>query len=215
MTREPLSCAQRKALLQLAREAVRARLEQREPRIPREARIMLSRSVFVTIKEHGELRGCIGSFTEKHLWEQVMEQALAAAFQDPRFPPLTREELARVTFEISILSPLEAQGGDWYERLTPGRHGLLLDWGFTRAVFLPSVWRELPGKERFVEALSMKAGLPPGAWRSARAFFFTVDEFSEDHPCPEEEESSQSGEERREKEDSQEKADHPSGERGE
>ncbi len=182
-----LDCASRKQLLTLAREVILSQFEERNPHIPPSIyQLNQPRSVFVTLIKQGRLRGCIGSLTPEPLWRAVMHQAIQAAFHDPRFPALTREEFEQSMLEISILSPLHKQEGDWYARLLPGRHGLLLDWGFTRAVFLPSVWKELPYRDVFVSALSRKAGLTDSAWTHAQAFFFTVEEFSEDSPCPEE-----------------------------
>jgi AmmeMemoRadiSam system protein B/AmmeMemoRadiSam system protein A len=127
----------------------------------------------------GRLRGCIGVI-EAHepLVDAVVHAAVSAA-HDPRFPPLTREELPRVSLEISVLSPLRPVPD--YDAIRLGIHGVLLTKGSRHALFLPQVATEtgwdLP---TFLSQLSLKAGLPPDAWRSGASFqVFTADVFGE------------------------------------
>jgi len=148
------------------------------------------RAVFVTLTIGGELRGCIGSLEAwRPLAEEVAANARAAAFEDPRFPPLTKKELERLEIRISILSPPEeitfTSEEDLLKQIRPGADGLILQEGFRRGTFLPSVWEELPDKERFWAHLKLKAGLPPGYWSDTlRVFRYTTDSFPVKHPPP-------------------------------
>jgi len=123
------------------------------------------RSAFVTLRQEGDLRGCIGS-VEAHrpLAEEVARNAHGAAFDDPRFPALTREEWPALTTTIEILSPAEpldfTSEADLLEQLVPGEDGLILAAGRRRGTFLPTVWQSLPDPEQFWTQLKRKAGLP-------------------------------------------------------
>nr|VFK42539.1 MAG: hypothetical protein BECKTC1821E_GA0114239_101936 [Candidatus Kentron sp. TC] len=127
------------------------------------------RATFVTLEQEGGLRGCIGSLRTTHsLVEDLARNAFDAAFHDPRFSPLTREELERVTIKISLLTPAEpmrfASEADLLDQLRPGVDGLILTTGSRRATFLPSVWASLPKPAEFLYHLKLKAGLAPDAW---------------------------------------------------
>jgi AmmeMemoRadiSam system protein A len=116
------------------------------------------------------------------LAEDVAENARAAAFEDPRFPPLTLPELAKLEIHISILSPSEemvfSSESDLLRQIRPGVDGLILQEGFRRGTFLPSVWAELPEKELFLTHLKLKAGLPADYWSDTlRVFRYTTDCF--------------------------------------
>jgi AmmeMemoRadiSam system protein A len=124
---------------------------------------------FVTLTERGELQGCIGSMLPvRPLWLDVARNALAAAFDDPRMPPLTVAQFPRTSIEISVLSALEplevADRADLLARIRPGVDGLLVSATGARGTFLPSVWEELPEPTAFLDALWRKAGLRPGSW---------------------------------------------------
>ena len=126
---------------------------------------------FVTLKLHGELRGCIGSLeAHRPLAEDVAHNAYAAAFADPRFPPLTDHELTEVDFHLSILSPAVPMSfnseADLLRQLRPGIDGLILEDGIHRGTFLPSVWESLPDAAQFFQQLKRKAGLPTDHWSS-------------------------------------------------
>ncbi|MGE3845403.1 MAG: AmmeMemoRadiSam system protein A [Gammaproteobacteria bacterium] len=119
---------------------------------------------FVTLTRDDTLRGCIGSLEMRRaLCDDVAVNALAAARQDPRFPPLAPVELAHTAVEISVLGPAEpliyADEAAFYARLRPGVDGLIIVHGGRRATFLPAVWRQLPDPRRFVAALRRKAGI--------------------------------------------------------
>ena len=126
-------------------------------------------ATFVTLKQGGELRGCIGSLEPRRpLGVDVHHNALAAAFEDPRFAPLAMRELDVTTVEVSLLSPAQrfdvADEDDLLARLEPGVDGLVLELGRARATFLPQVWEALPDPRDFVGALKRKAGLPANFW---------------------------------------------------
>ncbi len=142
---------------------------------------------FVTLSIDGNLRGCIGSLqAHRPLGEDIVANARAAAFSDPRFPPLTAKELAQVEVEVSVLEkpqPLlgKASGfsqAEVLEALRPGVDGVILQYGPARGTFLPQVWKSLPDPEQFLTQLKMKAGLPPDFWsKDIQIFTYTVTEY--------------------------------------
>jgi AmmeMemoRadiSam system protein A len=142
-------------------------------------------AAFVTLTQGGELRGCIGSLEAwRPLRADVQANALAAAFDDPRFPPLRADELDRTRIEVSVLSapePLEfADRADLLARLRPGVDGLILHTRGHRGTFLPQVWEQLPTPELFLAHLVRKAHLPAGYWSDdVRIDRYTVTAFEE------------------------------------
>ena len=155
-------------LLDIARNSIEAALGVSAPRrLPDEAWLKPARATFVTLIQDGGLRGCIGSLeAHRPLGEDVRQNARAAALSDPRFPPLTREELASTRIEVSLLSTPKllafADHADLIAQLRPGEDGLILECGEARGTFLPQVWDNLPDPEQFVAELKRKAGLSPG-----------------------------------------------------
>lgn len=145
---------------------------------------------FVTLTDRGELQGCIGSMTPvRPLWLDVARNALAAAFDDPRMPPLTAVQFPRTTIEISVLSALEplpvTDRDDLLARIRPGVDGLLVSDGGARGTFLPSVWEQLPEPSDFVDALWRKAGLRARAWPAGlRVERYTTRSFADPAPRP-------------------------------
>ncbi|MDE2405098.1 MAG: AmmeMemoRadiSam system protein B [Sphingomonadales bacterium] len=126
-------------------------------------------ATFVTLTRDGHLRGCIGSLVaHRPLRDDVADNACKAAFDDPRFPPLTAEELPRVRVEVSLLSPQEplrfTDEADARARLRPGIDGVVLTCGRHRGTFLPQVWEQLPTPQAFLDGLKRKAGLPGDFW---------------------------------------------------
>jgi AmmeMemoRadiSam system protein B/AmmeMemoRadiSam system protein A len=122
-------------------------------------------ATFVTLRKDGQLRGCIGSLSAaRALGRDVASNARAAAFEDPRFPKLTREEWPRCAVEVSLLSPAKsirfADEADLHAQIRAGEDGLILECDGKRATFLPQVWESLPDKRRFLLELLNKAGLP-------------------------------------------------------
>ena len=138
---------------------------------------------FVTLKIDGELRGCIGTLQAyQALGQDVAEHAFAAAFQDPRFPPLRAEEYPALDIHISVLQAPEPipchTEAELLEQLQPGKDGLILEDGPRRATFLPSVWESLPDKHDFVQQLKLKAGIPLDHWSPGmRCMRYGVEEF--------------------------------------
>ena len=145
--------------------------------------LMQKRATFVTLTIGGQLRGCIGMLEAvRPLAEDVAENAHAAAFEDPRFPPLTKTEFKKLEIHISVLSPPEklefSSEVDLLSKIRPGIDGLILQEGFRRGTFLPSVWEELPEKELFWAHLKLKAGLPADYWSdSLQVFRYTTEYF--------------------------------------
>lgn len=141
---------------------------------------------FVTLTQHGNLRGCIGSaIAHQPLALDVRDNAVKAALADPRFPPMTAEELPFTKIEVSVLSPLRRvdfrEPDELLTQLQPGRDGVLLVQGLRRGLFLPQVWEKLPDKVTFLQQLSLKAGLDPDAWKdqNTEIYVFQVQEFHE------------------------------------
>ena len=136
---------------------------------------------FVTLREKGVLRGCIGYMSAiDTLHRQVYRLAREAAFHDWRFPPLEERELETVWIEVSVLSPMKSIAS--LDEFTLGRDGILMTLSGHRAVFLPEVALETGwDREDLLCALSRKAGLAPDAWKSSAAAFetFTSEAFHE------------------------------------
>ena len=185
-----LTADERQMLLRLARETItRAALRQSQPPLDLQAlpeRLRGDGASFVTLTKRGDLRGCIGSLeAHRPLALDVRENALAAAFHDPRFPPVSAGELNALHIEISVLTapqPLAFNGpDDLIARLRPGVDGVVIERGWQRATFLPQVWEKLPDPQEFLEHLCLKAGLPPDAYRHAglAVSVYQVEEFEE------------------------------------
>lgn len=124
---------------------------------------------FITLKQGENLRGCIGTLrAHRPLLADVRANALGAAFRDPRFSPLTADELDRTRVEISLLSALEPLAFDTereaLSQLRPGTDGVVFEYGYHQSTFLPQVWDELPDPGEFIAHLKHKAGLPPDFW---------------------------------------------------
>lgn len=139
---------------------------------------------FVTLREAGELRGCIGSIEARRaLGEDVARNAVAAAYRDPRFPPLDARELPGLAVEVSVLSPREPLGaGSEAEALAllrPGVDGVYLEYRDCSATFLPQVWESLPDPVEFLGELRRKAGLPAHFWDpEVRLSRYAVEKFA-------------------------------------
>lgn len=174
---------EKELLLNSARQSIAAAFEKSsKPEIDYSAHPLLKQitGAFVTLKINHELRGCIGYvIAQVPLFETVCEAAQAAAFQDPRFNPLSANELDKVEIEISVLSPFEPISS--YDEIEIGKHGLLLDEG-GRAVLLPQVASENNFDcAQFLTALCHKAGLYGEYWkeRMLKIKVFTAIVFSE------------------------------------
>jgi AmmeMemoRadiSam system protein A len=136
----------------------------------------------VTLHKDGKLRGCIGHIrAKKPLVETIVEMAEAAAFQDPRFPPVSSQELDQLDYEISVLTPLRRIKD--VEEIQVGIHGIYLKRGGSSGLLLPQVATEW-GWDRttFLEHTCTKAGLPEDAWKDTKTeiYIFSADVFSPD-----------------------------------
>lgn len=172
-------------LLQLARRSIGEALGEAGPATPDLPALHENAATFVTLTQAGELRGCIGSLeAHRPLIDDVRANARAAAFRDPRFPPLIRDELARTRVEVSLLSPAEplfvTDEADALARLRPQVDGLILAAGGRRATFLPQVWEQLPEPAVFLARLKQKAGLSGTYWSpELRLWRYTVQKWQE------------------------------------
>jgi AmmeMemoRadiSam system protein A len=160
------------ALVDLSWASIRHGLETGAPAAPPSDRPgILARpgAVFVTLNRRGALRGCIGSVIAwRPLAEDVVDNAFKSAFKDPRFPPLRPEELDGLTLSLSVLTPpvpmTFKDQEDMLGQLRPRVDGLIIEDGGRRALFLPSVWEQLPDKHQFLAHLKAKAGMPTDHW---------------------------------------------------
>jgi len=179
-----LSDAEKKELLKIARTTIVEYVKNRKiPKFEVKSEGLLRPcGAFVTIKRYGQLRGCIGRFSPvtEPLYKVVEQMAIAAATQDPRFPPMTPSELSGMSIEISVLSDLSKI--DDPEKIQVGVHGLEIEKGPFRGVLLPQVATEYGwDRIKFLQETCRKAGLPPDAWqKGATIYVFTAQVFSEE-----------------------------------
>lgn len=172
------SDAQGRALVKLARMTITDKLDGGDtnsdprdlPGLLHDDRFQARCGTFVTLKIGGNLRGCIGSLTATEtVLDSIRRNALNAAFHDPRFAALSKDELKRTEIEVSILTepqPLAYQNGpDLIGKLHPKVDGLIIRKGHASATFLPQVWEQLPDPEDFLGHLCLKAGLSSDAWQ--------------------------------------------------
>jgi AmmeMemoRadiSam system protein A len=177
-------------LLSLARQAIENCLHGRKP--PAIEKLSLSPQLteqgasFVTLTYRGYLRGCVGALEPyQSLVEDVSEHAVAAAFEDYRFPPVQANELQEIEIEISYLTrpiPLSYDNpAELPTKLRPKIDGVVIKDGMRRATFLPQVWEKIPDPEEFLEQLCMKMGSPADLWRRKKLEVLTyqVEEFHE------------------------------------
>lgn len=163
-----LTADERTVLLRLARAALEAGVSgAASPALPTGDLSTVRRGAFVTLECHHALRGCIGHLAaDRPVADVVADMAVAAALEDPRFPPVSSAELADIEIEISVLTtPRRLDRAD-PRRITIGRDGVIVERGGARGLLLPQVapgygW----GAERFLSAACEKAGLPSSAWR--------------------------------------------------
>jgi len=177
-------------LLKLARSVIMAELVKDGSIIaaPKNISPLLKekRGCFVTLHKAGALRGCIGTIEPAtSLFSCVKENAINAAFRDPRFAPIDRDEMDAVDIEISVLTVPRVikfeDEEDLKKQIIPGVHGVILSQGYRRSTFLPQVWEQLPQKDAFLEHLSLKGGMARDAWRAAniRVEVYEAEYFSE------------------------------------
>lgn len=176
--RQTIIVPERKALLDLARKAITG-----QSSLPHSTDE--KSGVFVSVYVDGQLRGCIGSLEPVNLQQGIVEHARLAAFNDARFAPVRKDEYARMTIHINLLSDpvrMDIKDVDDLLRQLDDKPGLIIQKGVHKATFLPSVWEQLPDKEEFLSHLCMKAGLPAFAWKEPGMSFFRYEstEFCED-----------------------------------
>ncbi len=168
------------SLIEIARKAIEKYFSNDKymPNCSERKKYYDKKSCFVTLTINGKLRGCMGSLAPiKSLWQDVVDNAINSAFNDPRFPPLTKAELSNMKIEISILSePIEIKFKTPAELLRKIKkdYGIILQSKGRSATFLPQVWEQLPKKEQFLEELSLKAGLGKSAWKQSKVYYYTV-----------------------------------------
>jgi AmmeMemoRadiSam system protein A len=176
-----LSAADKKTLHEIARQSIAAGLQGQPPPLlpPVSGVLQEPRGAFVTLHHRGQLRGCIGYIEAvKPLAQTVQEMAAAAAFKDPRFPPLTPEEFQDIQIEISVLSPLRRIHS--IDEIEVGRHGLYIRRGLRHGLLLPQVATEHHwDRFTFLQQTCWKANLPTTAWQDPQTeiYIFSADIF--------------------------------------
>lgn len=172
----------KKQLLTLARRAVEAAVKgEPAPSLPADLPLLREKcGAFVTLKKHGELRGCIGCPEPvKELGDAIRDSARSAALHDPRFPAVRPGELPELEIELSVLTPPEPVAD--IKDIEVGTHGLIIRKGFQSGLLLPQVATEWGwDRQTFLEYTCRKAGLPPDAWqRGAEILSFSAEVFGE------------------------------------
>lgn len=176
------------SLLKLARNEIGSRLGQPAAKPVKAAWLQEPGASFVTLTRRGELRGCVGTLeAHRPLGVDVRENAVAAAFRDPRFMPLSRDEFDAIRVEVSLLSVAEplpaAHEADALAALRPHVDGLVFEYRHFRSTFLPQVWEQLPDPADFLAQLKRKAGLPADFWaEEVRLSRYTVNKWKERNP---------------------------------
>ncbi|MGM0622616.1 MAG: AmmeMemoRadiSam system protein A [Campylobacterota bacterium] len=158
---------QRSLLHQIVRQAISCKFENKEfddTPYAHNKELQEQKACFVTLELDGNLRGCIGSLiAHRTLLQDLVHNAQSAAFEDPRFAPLTPQEFERLDIEISVLTtPQElpyTDIDDLRQKIIPHTHGVIIKQNSAQATFLPSVWQQLPGFDLFFSHLCQKAGL--------------------------------------------------------
>lgn len=176
---------QGKLLLAIARAAISSALDM--PKTADETAPWLAAhgACFVTLTQHGQLRGCIGTLqAHRSLLEDVKSNAVSAALHDPRFMPLRAAELDSTQIEVSLLSPPRAlvfrDEADALAQLRPLVDGVVFEYRHYRSTFLPQVWEQLPQPQLFMAHLKQKAGLPADFWSpEVQLSRYTVDKWKE------------------------------------
>jgi AmmeMemoRadiSam system protein A len=187
---DKLTLEEQKDLLRLAREAMTRGVKgERLPPLDESSlspHLREQGASFITLTVGGELRGCIGALEPyQPLAEDVREHAIAAALEDPRFPPVSQAELNGIRIEVSRLTrpvPLEYEDAeDLLAKLRPHVDGVILRDGYRRATYLPQVWEKIPDPAGFLDSLCYKMGAGQDLWRSRHIEVFTyqVEEFHE------------------------------------
>jgi len=179
-----LTKLQRNKLLRIARDSIDLYATGRKELNVKEDDPLLNQNMgaFVTLHKENRLRGCIGNIVGRQpLYLTVRDMAIAASTDDPRFSPVTKEELKNIDIEISVLSPLKKITSA--DEITLGEHGVLVRNDFTSGVYLPQVATETGwSKEQFLNSLcGDKAGMSPDAWKKGACdiYIFSAEVFKE------------------------------------
>jgi AmmeMemoRadiSam system protein A len=173
-------------LLPLARAAIATQLGLSHTASEDLPWLKMSGACFITLTLGSKLRGCIGTLrAHRALVEDVKANAVAAAFRDPRFPPLGSGEFSSVALEISVLSALEplrfSDEPDALRQLRAGVDGVVFEYGHHTGTFLPQVWEDFGEPSDFLAHLKYKAGLPPDFWDiEVRLLRYTVNKWREE-----------------------------------
>jgi AmmeMemoRadiSam system protein A len=166
-----------KHLLSVARKTIEEALSQKKEKEPLDPldspKFSEKRGTFVTLTIDGCLRGCIGHILpQESLVNGVRINAINAAFRDPRFRPLSKNEFEKIKIEISVLTAPKAlsysDANDLLMKLRPGVDGVIVKKGYHQATFLPQVWEQLPDKNSFLTHLCLKAGLDGDIWKNEK-----------------------------------------------
>ncbi|MBT4540382.1 AmmeMemoRadiSam system protein A [Candidatus Woesearchaeota archaeon] len=190
-----LTIEEKQFLLQLARKAIEHYLDsgsvltiediENQSKLPES--LTEEKGSFVTLTVHSALRGCIGHLLPvQALYKDVIDNALHAAFEDPRFPAMVKKELEDVTIEISVLDVPQKldykDENDLLNQLSKTKPGVIIKKGVQQATYLPQVWDDLPDVQEFLSSLCMKAGLNPKEWKSGIDIeVYGVDKFTEEN----------------------------------
>ena len=174
-----------RVLLEIARESVEHAVLGTPETEQDEGWLWEPGATFVTLRYHGQLRGCLGTLKAREpLVKDLRHNARSVTSRDPRFPPLTPEELADTSVEVSLLSPLEEipceSEEDAVRVLGGGHDGWFLTYQHCSGTFLPQVWESLPEPRDFLRRLKEKAGLAAGFWSpDVRLWRYTVSKWEE------------------------------------
>ncbi|TCV90711.1 AmmeMemoRadiSam system protein A [Sulfurirhabdus autotrophica] len=180
-----MSINQGEILLPIARSSIANALGQVHTAAEDALWLQENGACFVTLTQEGQLRGCIGTLeAHRALLEDVKANAKAAAFQDPRFSPLTSAEFSYTEIEVSLLSPMQALSfsseQEALAQLQPEVDGVVFEFGRYRSTFLPQVWEQLPATTDFMAHLKHKAGLRPDFWaEEVKLYRYTVSKWKE------------------------------------
>ncbi|UCE68023.1 MAG: AmmeMemoRadiSam system protein A [Candidatus Zixiibacteriota bacterium] len=170
-----LSADDKKILLKLARESIESAFEDKAPPYPEKISEALNEKLgaFVTLNKNHRLRGCIGTFhADEALYKIIARMARQAAFSDPRFPPVEKNEMEHIDIEISVLTPMKRIKDPMTVEV--GRDGLYMIKGINAGVLLPQVPVEYGwDRIKFLEQTCMKAGLHPDAWKEENTEIYT------------------------------------------
>ncbi len=177
-----LSSHNHKILLEIARNAVRDFLAtgNHEDYPAKDHELLAPRGCFVTLRENGKLRGCVGTFDDsKPLVQNVARMAISAATQDHRFHPVTKEELSKVDIEISVIGPLEK--AETLDSIEIGKHGVMVQYKNRRGTFLPdvAVERKWSVPEFVMYCAREKADLHPEEISKAEIYRYEVEKFKD------------------------------------